>query len=148
MHDSLQHRDFDEPPRETISAWFSATARRGEWLPAEDIRVLAMFGNVTLDFRRALLEPGITTLECVAFCGSIDIIVPSKLDVELAASAVLGAVEQRNATGNVRSFIAAQIRRAIQPEGRPPRDEPEHDESSLLRVIGRAVCGAITVKVR
>ncbi|HTO53551.1 MAG TPA: LiaF domain-containing protein, partial [Myxococcota bacterium] len=100
--------DHFEPHRETISAWFSATARRGEWLPAEDIQVRAMFGNVTLDFRRALLEPGITTLDCLAFCGSIDIIVPSKLEVELAASAVLGAVEQKNAAGNVRSFIAAQ----------------------------------------
>jgi Cell wall-active antibiotics response 4TMS YvqF len=140
--------DLDEPHWETVSALFSATARRGEWLPAEDVRVRALFGNVTLDLRNALLAPGVTTFECLAFCGAIEFIVPPKLEVELAASAVLGAVEQRDAGGNLRSFIASQIRRAIDP-GAEPRHEPaDPEDPPLVRIEGRAICGAIVVKVR
>jgi hypothetical protein len=138
----------DEPHSETISAVFSATARRGEWLPAEDVRVRAYFGNVTLDLRNALLAPGVTTFECLAFCGAIEFIVPPKLEVELAASAVLGAVEQRDAGGHLGRFIASQIRRAIDP-GAERRHEPaDSDDPPLIRIEGRAICSAIVVKVR
>lgn len=143
--------EFDEPQSETISALFSATARRGEWLPAEDVRVRAFCGNVTLDLRNALLAPGITTFECLAFCGAIEFIVPPKLEVELAASAVLGAVEQRDSGGKLGHFIASQIRRAIDPGGErrhAPAETPDPEDAPLVRIEGRAICGAIIVKVR
>ena len=140
LHDPLQP--------ETILAAFSATERRGEWLPAEDVRVRALFGKVTLDLRRALLAPGVTQLECLALCGEIEILVPPLLEVELAASSVMGSVQQRGSGGgSVRRFIADQIRRAIDP-----REEPAHeddgDEPPLVRITGRAVLGSIVVRVR
>ena len=112
------------------------------------MRVRAWFGNVTLDLRRALLAPGVTTLQCFCFCGAIEIIVPPKLEVELAASAVLGAVEQRDASGTVGRFIASQIRRAIDPDHERQHAPHDPDEAPLVRIEGRAVCGAIVVKVR
>jgi len=153
MQERSRHHELDDPLRpETISALFSATMRRGEWLPAEEVRARALFGNVTLDLRHALLAPGVTTIECLAFCGSVEIIVPPKLEVELAASAILGAVEQRDAGGKMGRFIAKQIRRALDPDGeqrRRPAPEPvDPEDAPLVRIEGRAICGAIIVRVR
>jgi cell wall-active antibiotic response 4TMS protein YvqF len=154
MQERSRHDELDDPLRpETISAVFSATMRRGEWLPAEEVRARALFGNVTLDLRDALLAPGVTTIECFAFCGAVEIIVPPKLEVELAAQAFLGAVEQRNSGGKVGRFIASQIRRALDPDGhRHHRDaEPadaDPEDAPLVRIEGRAICGAIIVRVR
>lgn len=133
---------------ETISAVFSSTARRGEWLPAEEVRVRACFGNVNLDFTQALLAPGVTTLETLALFGSIEITVPADLEVELAASAVLGSVEQRDAGGRVRRFIADQIRRVTGQTPAPSYSPEPDDEPPLLRIEGRALFGSIVVKVR
>jgi len=152
MHERARDEHDLEPLRpETVTAILSSTERRGEWLPAEEVRVRACLGNVTLDFRRALLAPGITTLECLAFMGAIEVIVPPGLEVELAASAVMGAVEQKNSgAGHVRRFIASQIRKAIDPDSHRREREREDDgeDAPLLRIEGHAVFGAITVKVR
>jgi cell wall-active antibiotic response 4TMS protein YvqF len=137
-----------EPPPETVTALFSATARRGEWLPPEDMRVRAFFGSVQLDFTQALLAPGVTVIEALALFGAVEITVPPDLEVELAANAVLGSVEQRDQGGRVRRFIADQLRRVTgQSDSREPRHEDDEDRP-LLRIEGHAVFGAIVVKVR
>ena len=133
---------------ETILAVFSSTARRGEWLPAEEVRVRACFGNVNLDFTQALLAPGVTTLETLALFGSVEITVPPDLEVELAASAVLGSVEQRDSGGRVRRFIADQIRRVTGQAPDPTYSPDPEEEASVLRIEGHAVFGSIIVKVR
>jgi hypothetical protein len=149
MNEPARHDEFDPLEPESITAVFSSTARRGEWLPAEEVRVRAVFGNVNLDFTKALLAPGVTTLETLALFGSIEILVPADLEVELAASAVLGSVEQRDSGGRVRRFIAEQIRRAVRPDERPSHspDDPD-EEPPILRIQGHALFGAIVVKVR
>jgi len=149
MRERVPDAELDDPLQpETILAAFSATERRGEWLPAEEVRVRALWGKVTLDLRRALLAPGVTEFECLAFCGEIEILVPPRLEVELAASSVLGSVQQRGSGGaTVRRFIADQIRRAIDPQDQPAHED-DGDEPSLVRITGRAVLGSIVVKVR
>lgn len=149
MNDRVPSSEVDDPlPPETISAVFSSTARRGEWLPAEDVRVRALFGNVKLDFTDALLAPGVTTLETFALFGSVEILVPADLEVELAASAVLGSVEQRDSGGRVGRFIADQIRRVTGQEPRRTYDPDPDDENPVLRIEGHAVFGSIIVRVR
>jgi hypothetical protein len=150
MNEPSRTSELDDPlESETISAIFSSTMRRGEWLPAEEVRVRACFGNVQLDFTHALLAPGVTTLETLALFGSIEILVPANLEVELAASALLGSVEQRDSGGRVGRYIAKQIRRAAGLE-REPREEPDPDDEDppVLRIEGHAVFGSILVKVR
>lgn len=149
MNERARHDELDAPLHpETISAVFSSTARRGEWLPADQVRVRACFGNVNLDFRQALLAPGVTTLETLALFGSIEITVPADLEVELAASAVLGSVEQRDAGGRVRRFIADQIRRVTGRDVEPTYSSDPDEEAPVLRIEGRALFGSIVVKVR
>jgi len=143
-------RDYaDLPPVETVSAWFSAATRRGEWVPPEELRVRACFGAVQLDFRHALFAPGVTTVDALALFGAVEILVPPDLEVELAASAVLGSVEQRDhGAGRVKRFIADQIRRVAGVPERPERVFDPEEEAPLLRIEGRAIFGAIIVRVR
>ena len=150
-HPARDLEPYDPPGTELVSAIFSSVSRKGEWLPAEVIEVRAWFGNARLDFTSALLAPGVTTLDVSAFCGSVEIIVPADLEVELAASALLGAVEQRDAGGRVGRFIAEQIDRVTGGAlGRraPARDDEDDLEPPLLRVEGHAMFGSITVKTR
>jgi hypothetical protein len=149
MNDRARDSDLADPLEpETILAVFSSTARRGEWLPAEDTIVRACFGSVVLDFTQALLAPGVTVLETLALFGSIEILVPAHLEVELAASAVLGSVEQRDSGGGVRRFLADQIRRVTGRET-GSNEPPDPDEDApVLRIQGHAVFGSIVVKVR
>jgi hypothetical protein len=149
MNERARGSELDDPLEpETISAVFSSTARRGEWLPAEETRVRACFGNVNLDFTQALLAPGVTVLETLALFGSIEIVVPADLEVELAASAVLGSVEQRDTGGRVRRFLADQIRRVTGQERAPGYASDPDEEPPVLRIEGHAVFGSIVVKVR
>lgn len=149
MNERARTSELDDPLEpESISAVFSATERRGEWLPAEEVRVRAYFGSVILDFTQALLAPGVTTLETLALFGSVEILVPADLEVELAASAVLGSVEQRDAGGGVRRFIADQIRRVTGQDTAPGYVPDPDEEAPVLRIEGHAVFGTIVVKVR
>jgi len=135
----------DLPQRETLSAVFSSNARHGEWLPPEELRVIASFGAVKLDLTRALLAPGVTEFNVTALFGSVEVLVPRELEVELAASALFGSVERRAGGGLVAGFLRDQVRRAIGADREPivPEDDPP-----LLRITGHAIFGSITVRVR
>ncbi len=135
----------DLPRRETLTAVFASTARHGEWLPPEELRVVVGFGSAKLDLTKALLAPGVTEFEVYAVFGSVELLVPPELEVELDASALFGSVERRDARGGMSGFLRDQIRRVTggEPEPHVPEDDPP-----LLRVTGRAIFGSIIVRVR
>jgi len=114
----------DLPHRETLTAVFSATARHGEWLPPEELRVVVGFGSAKLHLTQALLAPGVTEFEVFA---------------------VFGSVERRDSRGGVTGFLRDQIRRVTGGDSAPlaPEDDPP-----LLRITGHAIFGSIVVRVR
>lgn len=138
------------PSTEQVSAVFSSVSRQGEWLPPEELAVRAWFGSARLDFTNALLAPGLTVIDVSVVFGSVEIIVPADLEVELGASALLGSVEQRDAGGRVGRFLSEQLGRmtggALGRREAPPADDDE--ERPLLRVEGHAAFGSILVKTR
>ncbi len=152
MDDPARDLDaYDPAGTELVSAVFSSVSRKGEWLPAELIEVRAWCGTAHLDFTSALLAPGVTTLDVSAVFGSVEILVPADLAVELGASALLGSVEQRDAGGRVRRFLAEQLDRVTGGSlGRRELadDDEDDDEPPILRVEGRAIFGSILVKTR
>jgi hypothetical protein len=79
-------------------------------------------GHTTLDFRGAVGGPGIVEARCVAVMGSIEIIVPPDIHVEIESSGFWGSVEQ------------------IQADAPPSPDKP------VLRITGVAVMGSIEVR--
>lgn len=104
---------------------FGSVKKRGDWEPAEHLRVLALFGELVLDFREARLSAGVTTVEVTAAFGTARIIVPPGLHVECDGSAILGEFTQK-------TFLSADPR----------------DEAPTLRIVGTAVMGQVVVRMR
>lgn len=108
-----------------VVAVFGGSARRGRWRPARNNYSVAVFGGTELDFREAILAPGVTELRVVALWGGIKIIVPPELNVESHGLALLGGFDH----------AGSEI-------GDPDPDAP------TLRITGVACMGGVEVAVR
>jgi hypothetical protein len=78
------------PQRARAMSVFGSTRRAGRWSVPRQLEVRAVFGNVELDFRNAVLPAGAVELDLRAVFGNIEITVPPHLAVEAEGNAVLG----------------------------------------------------------
>jgi hypothetical protein len=107
-------------------AILGATRRAGKWSPPENMLALAAMGGVELDFRDAVLEPGsVTTINCFAFWGGIDITVPPDVHVETGGFALMGGFDQ---SGEAWPELA--------------------EDAPTIQINGFALMGGVDVKVR
>lgn len=113
------------PKRRRLVAIFGGAERRGQWVVPADLRVTAIMGGVDLDFREAVLPPGITEVSIKSVMGGVDIIVPPNVAVEAEGFAIMGGFEE--------------MHRA------PPTPDPERP---LLRISGFAVMGGMSIETR
>ncbi len=110
------------PRQANALAVLGSLQRSGPGKLADGTRAVAVFGNVELDLRDVVLEPGVTDLVCRAVFGNIEITVPPDLAVECVGAGVLG------------SFSSVH---RIPPEGGEGR--------VVLRIVGAAVFGNVEV---
>ena len=101
------------------------TDRAGRWIPARRTFAVGVLGGISLDFREALLGPGITDLNVLAVLGGVEIIVPPGMDVEVDGMALCGGFEDKT---------DAPLRR--------------NPDVPTLRVRGLALLGGVGVEVR
>lgn len=101
------------------------TSRKGRWVPARRNTAIGIMGGVQLDFREAMLGPGVTEVAVFACMGGVEIIVPPEMAVEVDGMAILGGFEYETDT----------------VLDRDP-DQP------LLRVKGFVVLGGAEIDVR
>jgi hypothetical protein len=78
---------------ETLRAAFGSTERRGTWKVPAQLEVHVSFGSAELDLREAELAPGLTTIDVSVKFGSVEIIVPPDLAVEVNVSTMAGSCE-------------------------------------------------------
>ena len=116
--------------RSGVGAWvvsiMGSVTRKGGWRVAEQSVALAIMGNCELDLRQAVLasaEPQIVALSCM---GTVTIIVPEGMAVEVTGVPLLGSLECK--TNDL-----------------PP---PSNAPVIRLRVVGLACLGSVTVKSR
>lgn len=104
-----------------IVAVLGDTARTGAWRVDEEVRAVAVLGDVRLDLRQAQVPAGEVVIFATSVLGDVKIIVPDGVSVEVTGIAVLGDKKVR-------------VREA--PPGRPaPR----------VRVHATVVLGDVTV---
>ena len=111
--------------RELVVAVMGGTGRKGRWSPARHNVVMAVMGGAELDFREAVMPPGVTELQIYTFWGGVEILVPPDMQVESHGLAVLGGFEH-----------AAEG--ALEPG----------PETPTLRITGVAVMGGVDISVR
>jgi uncharacterized protein DUF1707/cell wall-active antibiotic response 4TMS protein YvqF len=118
---STTARALPERPGSTI-VLLSGVERTGLWRIAETSSLLVVLGNCKLDLRRATIAASLTTIHVRIVFGSLEVIVPHGVEVELEASSVLSSKTLR-VTGS-------------SPVGEPPR----------IAITGVVVGGSLTVR--
>jgi hypothetical protein len=86
--------------RRSVAAMFSKERREGRWVVPDNLAVTAIFGEVVLDLREALLQASRVTLVATIIGGTLQLIVPEGVAVELTGNSFLS---RRNGTGTVAS---------------------------------------------
>ncbi len=114
----------DRRSRRVLSI-LSDIKRKGTWRVPKRLRAVAVMGSLSLDFREAQLEPGVTKVRVRSIGGEITIIVPPHLQVECDGRAVLGAFDEM-----------------YQNTGERDPDAP------LLRITGVAIIGSVEISTR
>lgn len=115
----------DPRARDNVLALFGGVERRGTWTLPRYLKASAVLGGIVLDFREALLSPGVTEVHVLALMGGVHIIVPPGLSVEVSGTAIMGGF------GHV--------------ERVPGQLDPE---IPVLRVHGLAIMGGVFVETR
>lgn len=100
-------------------------SRSGRWIPARSNFAVGVMGGFSLDFREAMLGPGVTEVHVFTLMGGAEIIVPPGMDVEVSGFAFMGGFDHDT----------------DQPIHRSP-DRP------TLRIKGFAMMGGVGVEVR
>lgn len=141
-------RGSGDPPltHESFQALLSSHQRAGRWEVADEIEVRALFGAVVLDFTHAELPPsGVIEIDALAFCGSVEIIVPDGAEVELGGTPFLGSIEQKRrrkgAGERIREWVA----------GARDEDVPASSadlEPPYFHIDCQVIAGSVEVKGR
>jgi hypothetical protein len=112
-------------PSQNLVAIMGGADRRGRWSVPKKIRVFALMGGVSLDFREAEFGPGVTEVHVVSLMGGADIVVPPGLAVDMSGFAIMGGFEHLD------------------------RTSPERDpDAPVLRISGFAMMGGVGVSTR
>jgi Domain of unknown function (DUF1707)/Cell wall-active antibiotics response 4TMS YvqF len=75
--------------RRPVAGIFGRERRDGRWVVPERLAVTVAFGEVVLDFREAVLQSRRITLLATVLGGTLQLIVPDGVAVEVTGSAVL-----------------------------------------------------------
>ena len=117
--------DGSGPPAVTsTTAILAAAERSGPWRVGESGHVLAVLGACKLDLRQATVTAPVTTIDAKVVLGNLVVLVPEGVEVDLAATAVMGARTLR-------------LRGPAPPPGAP-----------VVRITGVVVWGDLSVRDR
>ena len=89
----------DVKDQEWVVAVMGGSGRKGRWRPARKNYAIAVCGGTELDFREAVMGPGVTELQVFSMWGGVDIIVPPGMNVESHGIALMGGFEHVGDSG-------------------------------------------------
>ena len=83
-----------QPVRASVSI-MSAVERKGFWRVDEETLAVSVMGSCKLDLRGAAISAPVTTINAYVVMGSVDVIVPFGVEVELEGIAIMGSKEAK-----------------------------------------------------
>jgi Domain of unknown function (DUF1707) len=114
-----------QPGSHLAIAVMGGTRRAGRWRPPGRMLAIAIMGGVELDFRDAVLAPGVTEIDVFTFWGGIEITVPPGVHVDAHGLALMAGFDQ-----------------VAESESDPPPDAP------TIRINGVAIMAGVEIHVR
>ena len=115
-----------EHRRDVVVGVMGRAMRRGSWTPARRVTAIAIMGGVELDFRAAILPPGVTEVHAFAICGGVQILAPPDVRIECSGIGIMGGFDHRDEVGEPSTALS----------------------SPVLRITGLTCMGGVDVKVR
>jgi hypothetical protein len=73
----------------------SSIERKGFWRADETMLAVSVMGSCKLDLRGATISAPVTTINAYVVMGSLDVIVPFGVEVELEGTAIMGSKESK-----------------------------------------------------
>lgn len=110
--------------REIVIAVMGGASRKGRWTPARRNFAFAVMGGSELDFREAVLPPGVTEVQVFTVMGGVEIIVPPGVNVESHGIGIMGGFDQAGET------------------------DGWDQNAPTLRIAGLAVMGGVDIQIR
>lgn len=126
----------------TLYSVLGSVTRRDCWVPPESMQAVSVLGSIVLDYRNADLPLGVTILDCVVYLGSVEIVVPPDVDVELTGSVLLGSVDAKAEPSRRHWLRRAKERLLGEGDDRDPEERP------LLSIDCAGFLGSVVVRVR
>jgi Cell wall-active antibiotics response 4TMS YvqF len=83
-----------QPVRASVSI-MSGVERKGFWRVDEETLAVAVMGSCKLDLRGAAISAPVTTINAYSLMGTVDVIVPFGVEVELEGIAIMGSKEAK-----------------------------------------------------
>jgi hypothetical protein len=83
-----------QPVRTSVSI-MSSVERKGFWRVDEETLAVSVMGSCKLDLRGAAISAPVTTINAYALMGTVDVIVPFGVEVELEGIAIMGTKEAK-----------------------------------------------------
>jgi hypothetical protein len=120
--------------RKPVAGIFGRERRDGRWVVPERLAVTAIFGEVVLDLREALLQSQRVTVLATMMGGTLQLIVPDGIAVEVTGKALLS---RKN-----RPSSADGLSRKNREASRRPEDPPE---TPVIEVRALALGGRVKV---
>ncbi len=119
---ALSRPERQQPPSK-VTAIMSSVDRTGVWRLAPTTSITAIMGSCKLDLRKATISSDVTTLDVRVVMGSLELLVPPGVDVEVEAAIIMASRE-------------IKMSRATAPTGGRP----------LIRITGMAIMGSVNVR--
>lgn len=117
--------DPSRPDAKRLRVIMGSVERTGPWVVAKSLTTRVLWGSAELDFRDASIGPGVTTIEVHVVMGSLELILPPWLSIDVDVSSVMGSVEERH-------------RMSAEPDPTRP----------ILRVTGTVWLGSVEISTR
>jgi len=96
--------------------------RRGRWRVGHELHAVSIMGGCKIDLREAIIDSPVIAIDALAIMGTVEVIVPEGVEVDLEGTAIMGS-------------------KTLRMGGAPPRLG-----APLVRITGLALLGEIKVR--
>lgn len=92
----------DRVPRENQNLFsvLGSSDRTGRWQPAREIGCFSLLGSIKLDFREAEFPRSGVSVNAGCILGSVEIVVPPGINVDLSGLPLLGSMDNKSGGGD------------------------------------------------
>jgi hypothetical protein len=65
--------------------------RKGRWRVGHELHAVSVMGGCKIDLREAIIDSPVITIDVLAIMGTVEVIVPEGVQVDLAGTAIMGS---------------------------------------------------------